>query len=131
MWLLYALIRLIQNNNEPFLFSRGHEIWLFFEGSVFARRPAIFTHDLPECAAGHHLLALIDTDDTLDSESQPEPLLVQNASPTFPVHAANANPNHYRSWMKQRSGTRLGMPLWTVEELRAGYVNTLCFLSAS
>ena len=121
-WLIYALIGLIQDTEEPIILSRGQDILLIYNRSAYIRRVHMTSSDIPQ-RKGHYVLALIDTDTSI----APPPLLVSKYTPVFPVHASSPSPEGYR-WVKQRRVLTVGMPLWTVQELYTGCVKLYNFL---
>ena len=116
-WLLYAMIRLIQQGNEPFMLYFTSQILLFYNDVVFQMNPLGVNITVPS-RKGHYMFMLIDT----DLQRSPPPDICTSPN-VFPVHAASPNPVHYSAWMGQYpEAVTIGMPLWSYEELYAAYV---------
>ena len=47
----------------------------------------------------------------------------------WPVQAVPPLPNQYESWRRKTGAALLGMPLWNMRELMAGYVFSLLVLA--
>ena len=110
------LARLI-SDNQAIVVSIRSDLYLFYEKEVHKRRGAEFssvpTHQRDE---NFTMWTLIDTD------ALAQPPVIDNLSPIWPIQASSPNPIQWKTWAKQRETPLLGMPLWGVEELKAGHV---------
>jgi len=122
MWLFYALIRLLQLQDLAILVHRS-ETYLFISGQAYR---IIDNKDCDMLLRRHKtqrpIMALIDG----DSESpSTESLGIALHLFVFPVHASSSNLGKYGWWAKRRAATIIGLPLWDVGELWAGYVSPM------
>ena len=98
-------------------------IYLFYQGQVYVRLTQFGTRGLPEHQGMYcPVWILID----VDFNDRGPPL--SSTSNAWPIQVSSPNPVRWKSWLKQCRGAKLGMPLWNMEELVAGYV-LACYLS--
>jgi hypothetical protein len=115
MWLSYALIRLLIEN-ETVIHHSNAGTYLFFGNSVYTR-----TLDGVDPPAGSATFCLIDLDRNKDAESVSFMTDKELIGRTFPVMACPSMPTRYEGWRNQRSSVpKEYMPLWKRDELKKG-----------
>jgi len=119
------LTRLISAGQVVLLCGTNY-IRLFYQDRVYVRLAQFGIEDLPERKGIPYcpIWALID----VDYHDRGPPL--SHTSNVWPIQVSSPNPVRWKSWVKQRRGAELGMPLWNTGELMAGYVFSLLSLSA-
>ena len=125
MWLKFMLARLIASHQVVILCD-NFEAYLFFAGQVYyhSMNNSPFWNlpehkNLPYCP----ILTLIDMD-----YADRAPPLTSRAN-IWPIQASCPTPILWKSWAKQKNAAVLGMPLWDIKELKAGYVCAPCLAS--
>lgn len=108
------LARLL-STKQVVLFSSSSLLYLFFDGRVYLSTTGHFLN-LPKHREKYDLWALVDLD-------------IQSSGPSVPVgshiwtmQVSPPDPSRYKDWRKQANAALWGMPLWSMEELLAGYV---------
>ena len=124
-FLKFMLARLI-SADQVVLLCDFNNIHLFYRGRVYMRLAQFGIENLPKHQEIPYcpVWALID----VDFNDRGPPL--SSTSNVWPTQASSPNPIRWKSWRKQYGAAELGMPLWSKEELMAGYVFTLFSLSA-
>ena len=119
------LVRLI-SAREVVILCSDKKVRLFYRGKVYSRPVSHNFEDLPSRQKTRYcrIWTLIDAD-----EESGELFIPRDAN-IWPLLACSPKSSRWTSWFKQYGASLLGMPLWTVEELLAGYVFDLFFLSA-
>jgi hypothetical protein len=113
MWLAYALVRLL-TENETVLYHSSGGTYLFFEDSVYSRIRKEGT-ELPQTE--RQIFCLIDPD---TAQGEKELHFITNSNMGFPVVASSPNPSRYKNLKKRKGIHREFVPLWTRDELKNG-----------
>ena len=119
-FLFFMLTRLF-SARQVVLLCNSTYAYLFYRGNVY-RRPAMYGFwDLPENPNRQYcpIPALIDVDYKNQGPS------IERDANVWPIQASSPNPDRWKEWVKQNKASKLGMPLWTTEELMRGYVFSL------
>ena len=117
-FLKFMLARLI-STRQVVVLCDNRRSYLFYAGTVYSRSAEFGFMNLPERQATRYfpVWALID----VDFENRGPNLASTNV---WPIQASCPNPVLWHAWRKQHRAALLGMPLWSMEELMAGYVFT-------
>lgn len=112
------LICLIIKRKVIAFYSEG-KTRLLYDGHVYLAGTNV---ELPPSFIKKQMIwCLIDSDASL---SPPPPYLVSKKKDfIFPVQAASPNDVRYKIWTKELIPATFGMPLWSEEELKQGYVS--------
>jgi hypothetical protein len=114
MWLAYALIRLL-TENEAVVYYTDKNTFFFFENSVYSPIPG----EIPVIPSIDKSIICIIDPDKMTTEADIS--FMTNPEATFPVMASSPNPSHYKIFEKERQVvTTQYMPLWTRDELKNG-----------
>lgn len=100
------------DNSEAYLFFAGQVYYNSMNNNPFRSLPKRENTYCP-------ILTLID----VDYADRGPPLT--GSSTVWPIQASSPNPIRWKSWAKQNKAAELGMPLWSIEELAAGYVSDI------
>ena len=95
------------------------ETYLFYRGQAYSRPTGFGLKYFPTRAIKRYycpIWALID----MDCTGRRPP--INKSLNIWPIQASSPNPARWKLWKKQYNATLFGMPLWTMEELIAGYV---------
>jgi hypothetical protein len=98
------------DNARAYLFFAGQVYYHSMDNDPFWNLPK--HKNIAYCP----ILALID----VDSADRGPP--ITGSSNIWPIQASSPNPIRWKSWAKQNKAAELGMPLWSIKELTAGYV---------
>lgn len=112
------LTRLV-SAQQVVLLCDTHHVYLFYCGNVYRRPASSGFVDLPVIARGgyHPIWALIHVD-----YEQGE-VLITGGSDVWPIQASSPNPARWQPWLKRNNGAMLGMPVWSMHELKEGYAH--------
>ena len=110
-FLAFMLAQLIMAEQVVLIVSPP-QLFLFYQGEVY-RNDGLNFMDIPECGPEKRIWALID----------PCGQVVLNLRfKIWPLWASSPCPDRWRPWIGRFCGLRLGMQLWTLEELNKWYV---------
>ena len=112
----YLLAQLI-STGEVVLFCNSVRILLFFCGKLYRRLTISGFECLPKPPLGtkHSIWTLIDLGD-------PKGPPVTASQDIWPVQTSSPNPIRWVNWVKEYNAPMLGMGLWSIEELKQGFV---------
>lgn len=110
--------------HQVILLCTTSETYLFFDGKVHFRQTSSGFGGLPthQKASYFPIWALVD----VDFKDRGPPFM--SSTNVWPMQVSSPNPIRWKDWRKQFEGALLGMPVWSVEELLAGYVFYFPFL---
>jgi len=117
------LVQLI-SAQEVVLLCDSARICLFFRGRVYHRpeNSGFAFLPRPPIELYYPIWTLVDM---VPLREPP----IGESSNIWPVQTSSPNPIRWNAWSKQNMAARLGMPLWTMEELISGYVLACSSLS--
>ena len=110
------LARLI-SANQVILLSTGSTLFLFYQNEVHKRETTYFT-----CLPTHQINQDYPIWTLINVDALRQAPLIDSTHMIWPIQASSPNPSRWKTWSKQRNAAELGMPLWDVDELMAGYV---------
>ncbi|KAK7683592.1 hypothetical protein QCA50_013430 [Cerrena zonata] len=118
-WLWFMLICFIAEGKVVAFYLDG-TMYLFRHGHVYRALPNLggTLSDFVE-SSQDTIWCLIGSD--LQIIPPPAHLVSQGVSKIFPIQASPPDYRRYKEWIDRRGGIVLGMPLWTEEELMAGF----------
>ena len=114
MFLKFMLAWLI-SANQVVVLCDSSEAHLFYHGQVYFRQAKAGFKGLPRQNGYYPVWTLIDVD---YRDRGPD---IPTDSRIWPFQTTSPNLDRWKAWSKQSGATLLGMPLWNVEELMAGY----------
>ena len=125
MFLSFLLARLLSVRQVVLLYTNA-ETYLFYRGQAYSRPTGPRLKHLPTRTIERYcpIWMLIDMDDANRGPHIGKRLNI------WPIQASSPNPTRWRVWKKQYGAFLFGMPLWSMDELIAGYVFSLFPLSA-
>jgi hypothetical protein len=115
-FLKFMLARLI-SARQVVLLCDNSDTYLFYRGSVHSRptEPNGFKN-IPTRNKGYYpVWTLVDFD-----PQDREPPLIRSTG-VSPVQASSPNPIRFQSWAKKNGAALLRIPVWSVDDLVAGY----------
>ncbi|RPD74981.1 hypothetical protein L226DRAFT_535188 [Lentinus tigrinus ALCF2SS1-7] len=114
---IWYLLHILLMMDEPVLLACGVYYRLFFKGRVYEPPSRLKDfHHLPHHTESRPLWLLADV---IDGD---ETLLPLDHHLLFPVKTAERHLGHGEVWATTRGAARIGLPLWSEEELVEGFV---------
>lgn len=114
---IFHLLRVLLSIGQPVLLALPSNNYLFFGDGVYTMPTPVDLQSLPQPTNGPRALwALLDVPRAV----QP-PFDLENRA-IFPVCVAASPFGSEGHWTSARGGLRVGMPLWSVDELSTRYV---------
>ena len=122
MLLVFLLVRLL-SHDQVVLLRGNNTTLLFYHGQVYSRSVRDGLKNLPHSQKGfpegQGYLPVWGLVDRNSDKYGPDPSPRSN---TWVIQACSPQPDRYESWRKHTGAALLGMPLWNLRELMAGYV---------
>ena len=125
IFLKFMLVQLI-SAHQVILLSDSTKDYLFYCGQAYSRSAGAGYENLPKNQQTSYspIWTLID----MDCMDRGPP--INRRLNIWPIQASPPNPVQWSVWEKELNASLLWMPLWSMEELMAGYVLSMFSLSA-
>ncbi len=125
LFLFYLLVRLLQLQQVVLFTLDGNNLYLFYHGKVYTTTMALLyttqrAYRLPQPKSQTSLKVFMWSLFDIHKKQEPDWVLITH--PCLPVQAAPPDSIRFKIWRKEFQPMRVGLPLWTRDELAKGYV---------
>ncbi len=122
LFLIYFLVRLLQLKQVVLFTLDGERLYLFYHGRVYTTYIPQLNAIQPELQLPEPKTSKVFIWSLFDVREKQEPKQLLFKPPCIPVQTASPDPIRFKMWVRDRDPLRVGLPLWTREELAQAYV---------